>query len=189
MAFHLPAFACALTLAATGCVESGTYDKAAAQLEDARRAVLQKDVQLRAYDWQVQTLAQQLREGQQRSDALARELIAQAQHLTAVNSALAEKVTHLELERADMLQAESRRAAEPPGPRGVRPDEVRRLIAATDARNAQIVEELARIERALASGNNGGASPPRPRPTAGRGRPLGLRLAQVMGFASPRVPR
>jgi len=173
-----------LVLGQLGCVESGAYDKAAAQLEGARIAVAQKDVQLRAFQWQLDTLAQQLREGQQRSDALQREREAQLQQLATVNGTLTERVKRLELERADLLQAESLRATEPTGSGrgGLRPDEVRRLLAVNAARDAQIVEELARIERALAAVTG---TPSAPRRSAGSSSDVASRPGAAVDVVDP----
>ncbi len=174
------ALTAALGALSSGCVESGTYEQATTQVLNARVAVAQKDVQIRAYEWQLATLTQQLREWQQRAEVRDREREAQIQQLTATNASLAERVKQIEQERADLLKAESAQAADPrtPGrePRGLRPDEVRRLMAAAEARNLQILEELARIQRSL-----GSRPPPNP-PDGG-----GARASDVMdpwGFGS-----
>jgi septal ring factor EnvC (AmiA/AmiB activator) len=145
-----------LALGAPACVDSSAYEKSMSQLEDVRHAAAQKDDQLRAYQWQLGALAQQLREGQQRSDALQRELFAQVQQLTATNASLAERLKKAESDRAGLLSAAAAAADAPPARdgKGPRPEELRRMLAAADARNAQIVDELARIERLL--GNSGG---------------------------------
>jgi hypothetical protein len=146
-----------LALCGTACVESGAYEKSLSQLEDARHASAQKDDQLRAYQWQLGALAQQLRDAQQRSDTLQRELFAQVQQLTATNGSLAERLKKAENDRAGLLAAAAA-AAEPPvgrdgkpGREPLRPEELRRMLTAAEARNAQIVDELSRIERLLGS--------------------------------------
>jgi hypothetical protein len=179
----------ALLLASSGCVESGAYDKATSQLEAGRITLAQKDAQIRAYEWQLATLAQQLREGQQRADAREREREGQIQQLTAANSTLAERVKRLELERADLLQAESLHAADTGSPRGLRPDEVRRLMAASSAQNLRILEELARIEHALATipvgGRDGaGPRPPDPAGSGGARAGTGADVIDPWGFGS-----
>jgi DNA anti-recombination protein RmuC len=141
----------ALALGATGCVETSLYEKTALQLEEAHRAATQKDQQIRALQWQLAQLGQQLYEAQQRTEAYQGQLQAQIQKLGAQNAELAERLTREERARATLLAATVAESASPPGRAGARPDDVRRLIAAVDARNAQIVEQLGRIERHLGS--------------------------------------
>jgi hypothetical protein len=156
-----------LAFGTAGCVESAVYDKATSQLDQARHLATQKDEQIRTYEWQLATLGQQLRDAQGRSDAVQHELHAQVQLLTAESASLAERLKKLESERASWL-ATAGEATARDGKGGPRPDELRRLIAANDARNAQIADELARIERLLGNGGRarGGDDAPR-RPTAG----------------------
>jgi septal ring factor EnvC (AmiA/AmiB activator) len=155
--FALASFASACCTSA--CADSATSDKTAHDLEDARRAVDRKDVEIRAYQWQLATLSQQLRDGQARSDALQRELFARVQQLTAESASLSERLKTAESQRAQLA------AAPDAGPRSGRDDgrtvdALRRVLAASDARNAQIVEELAHIARLL-----GGKAPPSDTPS------------------------
>ena len=144
-----------LPLGPLGCVETGIYEKTASQLEEVRRASARKDEEIRAYQWQAAALGQQLRDAQARGEALQRELSTQVQQLTASNASLTERLKKVESERTALALAASE---PPPATRdgrplaaSLRPEDLRRMIAATDARNAQIVEELARIERLLGS--------------------------------------
>jgi hypothetical protein len=149
-----------LPLGTAACVETGTYDATVSQLAEAKRTSARKDEELRAYQWQVATLAQRLREAQAQTEARERELYAQVQQLAASNAALGERLKKVESERAALVLAA---AAEPPASRDgkpsrepVHPEELRRMIALADARNALIVEALARLERVVAA--------PRPTP-------------------------
>jgi uncharacterized protein YlxW (UPF0749 family) len=157
---------------ASGCADALPAERSAPQLEDARRTLDRKEVEIRAYQWQLATLAQQLRDGQQRSDALEKELHAQVQQLIAANATLAERLKHAE---SDQLAAAS---AGRPGARGdgaAAADAVRRMLAASDAHNAQIVSELARIARALGA-----------KPTEGPGAkaPAGEDVVDPWGFGA-----
>ena len=173
-----------LPLGSTACVETGIYEKAVSQLEEAKHAAARKDEEIRAYQWQAAALTQQLREAQARTEALQRDLFTQLQQLTVSNASLTERLKKVESERAALALAASE---PPPATRdgkpvpGLRPEDLRRMIAATDARNAQIVEELARIERLLGAPPLPGRGHPQPpgRPGRRRGRSVGLRLAQV----------
>jgi septal ring factor EnvC (AmiA/AmiB activator) len=149
----------ALPMATTACVESGVHEQTEQKLSESRQALAVKDTEIRAYQWQAANLAQQLHEAQQRSDALHRDLLAQIQQLTTANAALGERLKRLEGERTALILAPPGDPGSPTRDKpGVRPEELRRMIAAADARNALIVEELARIERAL----TGGAAAPVP---------------------------
>ena len=150
---------CALVLASTlvaaGCVETGTYEKAVSDLGQARHAGARKDEELRAYQWQVSVLEQQLRDAQQRSDALRQDFFTQVQQLTAANASLGERLNKVTSERAALTLALSSESTKPEGrdgkviPRDGSPDALRRMLAAADARNAQILEVLQRLERLL----------------------------------------
>jgi hypothetical protein len=157
---------CALASFATACVETATYEKAESQLDEARRAGAQKDQQVRVLQWQMATLDQQLRVAEQRSEAAQQKLYAQVQQLVAQNGELAERLSKEERERTALLAAGA--ASLPTGKdaksAAARPEDLRRLIAAFDARNAQILEELARIERVLGNRSHGDA--PRDRPSS-----------------------
>lgn len=155
--------------ASTACVETGVHEQTVQKLEETRRALTQRETELRAYQWQAATLTQQLHDAQQRSDARERELHAQVQRLTGESAGLAERLKTLESERASLIAASGGDSAAPgrDGKTGVRPEELRRMIAAADARNAAIVEELTRIERLL--GRAPPALPPLPFPSGDSG--------------------
>ena len=141
----------ALAIGVTGCVETSVYEKAARDLEAVQRTSAQKDLQVRSLQWQLAQLGQQVYEAQQRNEAYQAQLRAEIQKLAAQNAELAERLTKEEQARAALLATAAADTAAPPGRAGGRADDVRRLIAALDARNAQIVEQLGRIERQLAA--------------------------------------
>jgi DNA repair exonuclease SbcCD ATPase subunit len=151
----------ALASGTTACVETATYEKVESQLEEAHRAAAQKDQQARTLQWQMATLDQQFRAAEQRSEAARAQLYAQVQQLVVQNGALEERLSHAEKERASLLAA----SALPPPVAGdtrsaaSRPDDMRRMISAFETRNAQILEELARIERLLANRSHGDVAP------------------------------
>jgi len=135
-------------------VETATYEQAQTQLEEARRAGAQKDQQIRAFQWQLAVLDQQFRAAEQRNEAVQQALSAQLQKLGAVNLELSERLSKAERERAALAAAASAfplSVKDAHTGRHDGTDDLRRIIAATDARNAQILEELARIERLLGS--------------------------------------
>lgn len=158
----------ALALGATACVETATYEKAESQLDAARRAAAQKDDQIRALQWQLAVLGQQFREGQQRNEAFQRDLYAQVQQLAAANGGLSDRLKKAESERAALLLAGPGDAAPATGrgdaKAGPRADDLRRMVTAFELRNAQILDELARIERLLANraGGHAGDAPKNP---------------------------
>ncbi len=161
------------------CADGGPLtDRASSQLEEARRSLERKDLEVRAYQWQLGMLTQQLREGQQRSDALQRELFAQVQQLTASNAALTERLKKAESERAALAAAPG-----DAGGRGSRDDprgnleSLRRVLAANDAHNAQIAEELGRIARIL-------GSKARPADAGAPQAPAGADVIDPWGFGS-----
>jgi chromosome segregation ATPase len=170
------ALALALTAAAalgsSACVEAGTYEKATSEIAELRRQSQQKDEQLRALQWQIAVVAQQLRDAQARSAAVERDLNAQVAQLSAANAALGEQMKRAEDERARLAAAaDESLAAASKGGGSLRAEDVRRLLAAIEARNARVLEELARIERALANAHNEAAAAPgnkaAARPTTG----------------------
>jgi DNA repair exonuclease SbcCD ATPase subunit len=157
-----------LAIGAAGCVETAAYEKAAAELDQARRTAAYKDQQIQAYQWQIAVLGQQLREAQARSEAQQRELGSRLQQLGEANAELAGKLREAEARRVPFPPAE-----EPPPPTGKpRPDDkarvedLRRMIAAVDARNAQLAEAVARIERILSRSHPEAEPPRKPPPQA-----------------------
>jgi hypothetical protein len=142
-----------LALATAGCVESGTYEKAQAELVDAHRAAAQKDQQIRVLQWQLAVLDQQFRAAEAHNESVQQGLSAEMQRVAAANSELNERLSKAERERAalqaaagaekDLKSVHFGRDGE------LRSEEVRRLLVTLDARNAQVLEEMARIERLL----------------------------------------
>jgi hypothetical protein len=137
-----------LALGSSACVETAEYDKTVAQLDQARRVVAYKDQQIQAFQWQLTVLGQQLREAQARSEAQQRDLTARLQHLGETNAELAWKLQEATVRKEPFPVAE-----EPPQKSAAlaHPEELRRLIASVEARNAQLAESIARIERLLGS--------------------------------------
>jgi hypothetical protein len=166
-----------VALASTGCVEAAAYEKTAAELEQARRVAAYKDQQIQALQWQLAVLGQQLREAQQRSDAQQRELASRLQQLGEMNADLAGKLKDAELRRQPFEVADE---SPPKGP--AKPEELRRMIAAVDARNAQLAESIARIERLLLGRRPIPASAPAP--TDDRPRAVTGDLVDPWGFGS-----
>lgn len=159
-------------LGSIGCVESGSYEKAAAELNQARQASWQKDQRIRALEWYYASMNQQVQANRARDEAAQRDLAAKIAELEAANAALAERLKKKDEEQqrgggypfalADdgaKDGAAARKAAAAP----LKPDEMRRLLASIEARNAKLAESLARVERLLqeqADRENKGA--PRP---------------------------
>jgi predicted RNase H-like nuclease (RuvC/YqgF family) len=179
---RLPARILALLLAliaslgATACAEGGADPKTASAIEEAHVALARKEVEIRAYQWQLATLGQQLREGQARSDALQRDLYAQVRELAAANAALTERLKRAESDRAVLASAppEGGKRDERTSDRSIA--ELRRALAAEGAHNAQIAEELARIARIL-----GSRPPPPDAPAKG---PATIDVVDPWGFGS-----
>jgi hypothetical protein len=143
-----------VALGAAGCVESATYEKTASELDQARRAGQQKEQQVHALEWQLAALGQQFREAQLRNEASQRELAQRLQQITASNESLEARLKKEESRSGVPFPLQDEPPADPrhpPAAGRLRPDEVRRLMAAIDARNAQLVEALARIEKLLAA--------------------------------------
>ena len=146
--FALAAVGASVLAGATGCVETSVYERTANQLDLARRAAQAKDQQIRALEWQVVALAQQLREEQLRGEASQRELSGRVQQLGAANAALTERVKKQEEEaRASLaLPGDDRRAS--PGERRRRED-LRRVVMTLDAQNTRLLERLSRLEQKI----------------------------------------
>jgi len=145
------ALVASLALGATACVEAGTYEKAEGQLAEARRAAVQRDTEIRAFQWQLAALGQQLHEAEERHEAAQHELHAQVQQLTTTNATLAERLKKSESEHAALLLTVSAES-QPTAATGRDPhaDDLRRRMALEEARGAAILEELGRIEQLLA---------------------------------------
>lgn len=128
----------------TGCVETAVYERTASQLDHATRAGREKDQQVRALEWQVATLAQQVVQAEMRGAAAQRELHERLQKIAETNAACADRLGRQEAEAAQ--QAASVSAMQ--GARG-RPEDLRRLLAAVEAQNARLIERLGRLEQKL----------------------------------------
>jgi len=158
----------AFPLTQAACVDNAVHEQTVQKLDDTRRALAVKETEIKAYQWQLATVAQQIQETQARSDAREKELYAQLRDLAATTAALGERLKKVESEGTALTLASSTPAGEPARDGrdvrpGLRPEELRRLFAAADARNALVLEQLARIERLLSGGAAlpAGSAPPR----------------------------
>lgn len=144
---HL-ALGAALLSGGAGCVEAVVYEKAASQLEATKSALQQKDQQIRGLEWQIVTMAQQVRDAQLRGDAGQKDLAAQVQQLTVANAALGERLKMKDEESArPPLPFPGDDKSAPPDRR--RAEDLRRLVAALDAHNARLIERLNRLEQKI----------------------------------------
>jgi len=141
---------------ATGCVETGLYEKAALDLDGARRENLQKDQQIRALQWQLAAAGQQVQLVAQQDAAVLADMEHRTQAAIAANQALAARVTAKEQEAARLTvavaQAEEDASAKhgPPGPTvRLRPEDLKRIEAAAGSRDAEVTRLLARVEKIL----------------------------------------
>jgi hypothetical protein len=166
----VPLLAVAL-LGATGCVETSVHEKAVAQLAEAGHASQQKDQQLRALEWQLVSLGQQFRESAARSEGIQREIWTQLQQASAANATLQERLKKAESDRASLAAnvAEEGSAVAKGKPQGaqLRPEELRRLLAALDVRNGQLLERINHLEQLIQARPASGATLPFPRPEPG----------------------
>jgi hypothetical protein len=155
-----------------GCVETGLYEKAALDLDGARRENLQKDQQIRALQWQLAAAGQQVQLVAQQDAATLAEMECRAQEAGVENRALAERVKARDQEAARLTlavaHAEEDAAAKhgPPGPTvRLRPEDLKRIEAAAGAHGAELTRLLARVEKILgdrgARAAHPGERPPR----------------------------
>jgi hypothetical protein len=137
----------------SGCVDGGLFNSPAQSAGEAGAPASRAELEVRGYERRLAELTTELREERIQNDAARVQLLEQLSELTAQNASLAERVGALEAERA---AAEA--AATIPSVRNdsKRTDRLRRLLDASDAHNAQIVDEIERLSRMLAS--SGGAS-------------------------------
>lgn len=152
----------ALPLGALGCAEGVALDRAVVERDQARIALAQRDQGLYALQWQLGYQAQQERARQQRDEALVRELWARLQALAVENAALVERAKKDEAERVAAEDSAREGAGKGKGQAAcgpLRAEDLRRIQAAIDARNAPLAELLAKIERLL---RERGAIDPRP---------------------------
>lgn len=132
----------------TGCVEASVHEKTASQLDAMTKAMAYKDQQARVLEWQVASLAHQLREATAKHDAAMREL---APRLTQASEASQACEERLRREEAEQREIAARLAALESGPKGARarPDELRRLVAVLDAQHARLVDRIERLSQKL----------------------------------------
>jgi hypothetical protein len=154
----------------TGCVETGLYEKAALDLDGARRENLQKDQQIRALQWQLAAAGQQVQLVAQQDAAVLAEMERRASEVSVENRALAERVKARDQEAARLTLAVARAeedAAAKHGPAGptvrLRPEDLKRIEASASAHDAELLKLLARVEKIL-GGRAGSAAHPGERP-------------------------
>ena len=145
-----------LSSGVSGCVETGLYEKAAQDLDGARRESLQKDQQIRALQWQLAAAGQQVQLVTQQDAAALAEAERRAQEATASNRALAERLLAKEQEAARLAVAlahaddDASAKHAPPGTTvRLRPEDLKRIEAAASSRDAELTKLLARIEKIL----------------------------------------
>ena len=145
-----------LAASMTGCVETALYEKAALDLDGARRESLQKDQQIRGLQWQLAAAGQQIQLVTQQDAATIADMERRAQEASAANRVLAARASAKEQEAAKLALAVARaeeEAAAKPGPGGpsvrLRPEDLKRIEVAASARDAELTRLLARIEKIL----------------------------------------
>ena len=136
-----------------GCVESAAHEKAKADLAQAQQVSWQQGQRIRALEWQLASLAQQAQQSQQRYEVAYRALSDEVQKLNAANAALAERLKAEEAKRLELApiaaDEKAQGGARAQGSCSMREADLRRLLGAIDARNAQVTEALARLEKRL----------------------------------------
>ena len=145
-----------LAAGATGCVETGLYEKAALDLDGARRENAQKDQQIRALQWQLAAAGQQMQSMSAQDAAVLADVERRATEALTANQALAALVLLKEQEAEKLslavARAEEEAAAKhgPPGPTArLRPEDVKRIEAAASSRDAEVAKLLVRVEKLL----------------------------------------
>lgn len=145
-----------LAVGATGCVETGLYERAALDLDGARRDNAQKDQQIRALQWQLGSAGQQIQAITQQDAATIGDLERRVQGASVANQALAERLKIREQEAqklaAAVARAEDDASAKhaPPGSTvRLRPEDLKRIEAAVGSRDAEVSKLLARVEKLL----------------------------------------
>lgn len=151
-----------------GCVETGLYEKAALDLDGARRESLRKDQQIRALQWQLAAAGQQVQSMAQQDAAAIAEAERRAQESATANRLLADRLTAKEQDTARLTLAVQRAEEDaatsskhgPPGPTArLRPEDLKRIEAAAGGRDADLTKLLARVEKILADRAARGARP------------------------------
>lgn len=145
-----------LAAGATGCVETGLYEKAALDLDGARRENGLKEQQIRALQWQLASAGQQLQALSQQDAVALASLDRRVQEAAAANRALAERLKTREQEAEKLTLAVARAEEEASAKRGpqsptlrLRPEELKRIEDAASARDAEMSKLLARVEKLL----------------------------------------
>lgn len=145
-----------LTSGVTGCVETGLYEKAALDLDGARRENLQKDQQIRALQWQLAAAGQQVQSIAQQDAAVLAEMERREFSAIAANQALTARVTAKEQEAARLTLAVARAEEDaavkhgPPGPTiRLRPEDLKRIESAAGSRDPELTKLLTRVEKIL----------------------------------------
>jgi hypothetical protein len=145
-----------LAAAATGCVETGLYEKAAVDLDGARRESAQKDQQIHALQWQLAAAGQQMQSMSAQDAAALADAERRVREASGANQVLAERVKLKEQEAEKLSLAVARaeeEASAKPGPPGstvrLRPEDMKRIEAAASSRDAEVARLLARVEKLL----------------------------------------
>ncbi len=145
-----------LAAGATGCVESGLYEKTARDLDVSRRENGVKEQQIRALQWQLASAGQQMQAISQQDAMVLADLDRRVQEATAANRALAERLKTREEEAEKLTLAVARAEEEasakrgPPGPTvRLRPEDLKRIEAAAASRDPEVSKMLARMEKIL----------------------------------------
>jgi small-conductance mechanosensitive channel len=145
-----------LAAGATGCVESGLYEKATRDLDASRRENGQKEQQIRALQWQLASAGQQMQAISQQDAIVLADLDRRVKEAAAANRALAERLKGREQEAEKLTLAVARAEEEasakrgPPGPTvRLRPEDLKRIEAAASSRDPEVSKMLARVEKIL----------------------------------------
>ena len=145
-----------LAAGVTGCVETSLYEKAALDLDGARRENGQKEHQIRVLQWQLASAGQQLQAAAQKDSTALADLDRRVQEAAEANRALAERLKAREQEAEKLTLALARaedEASAKRGPQGptlrLRPEELKRIEDAAGSRDAEVSKLLARVEKLL----------------------------------------
>lgn len=159
-----------LAAGVTGCVETSLYEKAALDLDGARRENGLKEHQIRVLQWQLASAGQQLQAATQKDSTALADLDRRVQEAAEANRALAERLKAREQEAEKLTLALARaedEASAKRGPQGptlrLRPEELKRIEAAVSSRDAAVSKLIARLEQILdrAAAASSGQRPPR----------------------------
>jgi hypothetical protein len=158
-----------LAAGVTGCVETALYEKAALELDGARRENGMKEQHIRALQWQLASAGQQLQELSQKDATALADLDRRVQEASEANRALAARLKAREQEAEKLTLAVARaedEASAKRGPQGptlrLRPEELKRIEAAVSSRDAEVSKLVARVEQLLDRAAAAASSGPRP---------------------------